>query len=193
MSANAWFRQPSSKIVSLGLVLGMATRSLIAVCLLSIAGMPADAPVNAKVSVAHAEWATCGKNPGVKLSLQVQIENASQEPLVLGRVYVVNERLYRKGQKGMLELVGTTPTPDEFTSEPASPFADIEEKKLAGHTSETLTIIHYAYISLSDFQSDGHAARIWVSFQITNVRRDGSVSEYWSRPVVITLPAVCDL
>ncbi len=120
----------------------MLTQSLIAVCLLSTTAMAADASVNAKVSVAHAKWRPCGKNLGVKLSLQVQIENASQAPLVLGRVYVEQEHIYRKGQKGTLELVGTTATPDEFTSDPAGPFADIEEKKLAGHTSETLTIIH---------------------------------------------------
>ncbi len=171
----------------------MLTRSLIAVCLLSTAAMAADASVNAKVSVTHAEWATCGKNPGVKLSLQVQIENASQAPLVLGMVNVAQERIYRKGRKGTLELVGTTATPDEFTSDPASRFADIEERKLAGHTSETLTIIHYAYISSAGFQADGHAARIWASFHVTNVRRDGSVSEYWSRPVAIPLPEICDL
>jgi hypothetical protein len=172
----------------------MATRrSLIAVCLLSTATIAADVSVIAKVSVAHAEWATCGKNRGIKLSLQVQMENASQKPLVLGRVNVAQERLYREGQKGKLELIGTTATPDEFPSDLADPFAGIEEKNLPGHTSETFTIVHCAYISSSAFQSDGHAARITASFHITNVRRDGSVSDYWSRPITITLPQNCEL
>jgi hypothetical protein len=89
------------------------------------------------------------------------MENASQKPLVLGRVDVAQERLYREGKKGHLELGGTTATPDEFTRDLARPFADIEEKNLSGHTtSETFTITHYAYISSSHFQSDGHVARI---------------------------------
>jgi hypothetical protein len=172
----------------------MAIRTLIAFCLISAAVMAADASVNLKVSVAHAEWATCTKKiRGVKLSLQLQVENDSQLPLVLGSVNVLQERLYREGQKGKLELIGTTATPDEFPSDLADPFAGIEEKNLPGHTSETFTIVHCAYISSSAFQSDGHAARITASFHITNVRRDGSVSDYWSRPITITLPQNCEL
>jgi len=121
------------------------------------------------------------------------MENASQKPLVLGRLSVAQERLYRAGQKGKLELVGTTATPDEFTSDLANPSADVEEKNLSAHTSETFTIIHYAYISSSAFQSDGHVVRIRASFHITNVRRDGSASDYWSAPVTITLPQNCEL
>jgi len=189
-------------VIDNGLILDMATRSLIAACLLclsenaavpflSTAAMAADASAKAKVLVTHAEWATCGKNPGIKLSLQVQMENASQKPLVLGRINVAQQRLYREGQKGKLELVGTTATADEFTSDLADSFAAIEEKKLSGHTSETFAIIHYAYISSSHFQLDGHVAKIMASFHITNVRRDGSESDYWSRPVTITLPQNC--
>jgi hypothetical protein len=171
----------------------MATRSLIAVCLLSAAAMAADSSVNAKVPVAYAEWVACGMNPGIKLSLQVRMENASEKPLVVGRLNVVQERLYRAGRNGELELIETTATPDEFTSDLANPFADIEEKNLPGHTNETFTIIHYAYISSSAFQSDGHVVRIRASFHITNVRRDGTASDYWGAPVTITLPQKCAL
>jgi len=171
----------------------MTTRSLIVVCLLSTAAMAADSQIIAKVSVAHAEWATCGKNPSVKLSLQVQMENAPQKPLVLGRVNVAQERLYREGQNGELKLVGTTATPDEFASALTGSFSDIEEKKLSGRMSETFTLLHYANIPASDFQSDGRVARITASFHITNVRRDGSVSDHWSRPVTIALPQNCEL
>jgi hypothetical protein len=182
----------------------MAIRNLITVCLLywpviaagpilSTAALAADSSVNATVSVTHAEWAHCGNNLGIKMSLQVQVENASQKPLVLGRVAVAQERLYREGEKGKLELVGTTATPDEFARDRLDPFADIQEKKLSGHTSETFTIIHYAYMSSSDVQFDGDVAKIVASFHITNVRRTGSASDYWSRPVTITLPRNCKL
>ncbi len=171
----------------------MATRSLIVVCLLCTAAMTVNAGVNAKVSVTQAEWASCGKNPGIKLSLQVEMENSSQERVVLGRVNVAQERLYREGEQGKLELAGTSATPDEFTSNLTNPYEEIEEKALSGHTRKTFTIMHYAYVSESFVQWDGNVGRIIASFHVTNVRRDGRMFSYWSHPVAIILPQKCEL
>lgn len=182
----------------------MAARSFVTICLMSlsvIAAVPilptpaiaSDTSLNATVLVTDAGWAHCGRNPALRLSLRVEIKNASPEPLVLGRVSVAQERLYREGEKGELKLVGTSATPDEFTSNLTNPFEDIEEVVLPSNTSKIFTIIHYAYVSASHIQRDGDLRRIIASFHVTNVRQDGQVSGYWSFPTAIALPQRCEL
>jgi hypothetical protein len=137
------FDNDASKAFINGLILGMAARSFIAVCLLYLSEivvvpilfthvMTAETPASVKVSVNRAEWAKCGKNLGIKLLLQVQMQNTSPKPLVLGRVNVVQERLYRESKKGKLQLVATTATPDEFASDPATPLAAPQATNICG-------------------------------------------------------------
>jgi len=126
------------------------------------------------------------------MSLQVQVENASQTPFVLGKIAVVQERLFREHTGGKLELLGTTATPDEF-SQDLLPFSDIQEKALPTHATQAFTMSHYAYIPVSYIQFEQDVATIVASFHITNVRRDGSGTEHWSSPVKITLERKCKL
>jgi hypothetical protein len=161
-------------------------------CMLpSLGTMAASASPNVRVSAMHVEWVRCGKPSGMKMVLRVELRNEAQDSLVLGRIEVAQERVYRKGAKGNPELIGTTNVPDEFV-DPNSPddFADIQEQNLPRHASKTFTTVHYVY--LADLPSpDGTSRKLIVSFHITNVRRDGSASEYWSDPITITLPRDC--
>jgi hypothetical protein len=164
---------------------------------LSTVAMAADSSPVVKVAVKHAEWTNCGKTSGIKMTLQVELANVSQEPLLIGRINVAQERVYRKDDKDRLELLETTNAPDEFIPldilHPIAPFADIQEQSLAKNASKIVAITHYAYLSSSHIQIDGNTAEILASFHITNVRRDGSGSDYWSDPVKLTLPRNCQL
>jgi hypothetical protein len=173
-------------------------RSVIAsVLILSGGAMAAEAKPNVKVSSIHPEWAVCGATPGVKMSLKIELGNMTQESLVVGRVAVAQERIYRKDEKGKLVLVETTRTPDEFVAtdavatDPSERFAAIQEKELSTNAVEAFTTIHYAYISSSHIQYAGDTASVIASFHITNGRRDGSASDYWSGPVTVNLPRIC--
>jgi hypothetical protein len=146
------------------------------------------------IMVRRLHWVRCGTAPGLKISLQVRIHNTSTEALVVGRTQIAQERLWRDTDKGKLELIRTSDTPDEFVhSSHPDAFGEIQEQHLPIHGTKTISMSHHVYLSPKDVQHVGGSRKVIVSFHVTNVRRDGSVSDYWSEPVSIVLPEGCSL
>ncbi|MBZ5600638.1 MAG: hypothetical protein LAN83_20230 [Acidobacteriia bacterium] len=146
-----------------------------------------------KVSVEDVEWIRCGRLPTVKLNLRLDLTNNSRVPLTIGRVQIAQERLWREGGKGELIAGRVTDTPDEFVAPDAVNDSEkIEELQLAPNAGKTFRLTHYVHLLPTDLRSDGKSQHFIASFHITNVRRDGSLSEYWTCPIVISLPQRCE-
>lgn len=145
-----------------------------------------------QVSIRHVEWIKCGEVSGLKITLQVALSNVSKEPLVLGRIGIEQERLWKQVKNGSLELIRTTDTPDDFAPPSDSDsFANTREHQLSRQGAKSFTITHYVYLAPSDLQLLGGNPKVIASFHITNVRKNGSASDYWSGPISIAVPVNC--
>jgi len=165
----------------------MAWFSVIVLMLAQIATPTSrDTQPRVSVSVTSAKLVPCGNSYILRTILDIAIKNRSPEALVLGSVDVPQERLWRtKGSE--LELIRTTDTLDEF-DDPDAFFSSIREQSLSKDSSKTLSVPHSVYLGAKDIQRDGKAWKVIVSFLVTNVRRDGSVTEYWGAPITISIP-----
>jgi hypothetical protein len=138
---------------------------------------------------------TCNAPLTVRIPLQVDIRNVSSKPAVVGQVDVLHERFYRltsRDDKGALDLIRTSPTPDTFESADAA-LSKIKEQLLSPHTKMVLTFKHPVFLSSRDINLDGATRKLVVSFHITNLEKSGNASDSWSEPVIIDLPSNCKL
>jgi len=148
--------------------------------------------VKIDLSVSHIEWVQCGNPSPLKMTLEVKLSNTSNAPLVLGRIEIAQERLWKKDSKGNLELIRVSDPPDEFAPPAASDnFGGIHEHELLRRGTKTIRVDHHVYLAPTDLQTSGTHQTVIASFHITDVRRDGGASDYWTGPISIALPVDC--
>ena len=69
----------------------------------------------------------------------------------------------------------------------------IHEKTLSPNKNTTLSFDYSIFLLEDDVIHDGENHHVLVSFDITNLRKDGQASEYWSEPIRISVPKGCRL
>jgi hypothetical protein len=125
--------------------------------------------------------------------LTITLSNRSKHPLAVGKIHIAQERFWTNVHKENLGLIRTSDPPDELAASDAPPaFGEDEDQRLANNAARTFTVTHHVYVTGTDLQHDGKNRKIIVSFHVTNVRKDGSFSDYWSDQIDVALPQGCD-
>ena len=128
---------------------------------------------------------------GVNVSLNLEINNRSSEPLLVGRLEIAREKFYRLNGHGKLTLIDMSNAPDEFVSDPTAPPEHINEETLAPAARKRIAFDHIIYFMPQEVLTDAKGQHILVSFDVSNVPNNGRVAEYWTTPVPIVLPKGC--
>lgn len=146
-----------------------------------------------KVSSQDVEWVHCTNPYGLKLTLRIVLRNESDAPITTGKIGSAKERLYNRTEQYGLKLINTTATPDEFS--PAdildNKTDEIREQIIPAGSDATFTIVHYTYVPPVAITRGRPNSEILASFEVTNVRKDGKHSSYWSEPSSIKIPLTC--
>jgi hypothetical protein len=145
-------------------------------------------------SVAAVEKVEClPGSMGIKVALNIEVNNRSAEPLLLGRIEIAREKFYRLNVQGKPALIDLSTAPDEFVSDPTAPPEHIAEETLAAGSRKRLELDHIIYFMQKEVLKDAKGQRVLVSFDVTSVPNNGRVSEYWTAPIAIAIPKGCML
>lgn len=172
-------------------------RNAALLCWLLASTVPLSASgVNVQISSDSVEWVRCTNPYGLRLKLRVQLGNDSSTPLVVGRIGVANERLYRETEQDKLELIHTTATADDFASSDilANPTKPVRETIVHAGTTAIFIVDRIVYLPPTAISVSAATRReLIAAFQVTNVLKNGTESSYWTAPVRIPLSNDCTL
>ena len=164
--------------------------------------MPAQVSVrqSGPASCAKTSWVTVPKATGLKIRLIIEFKNTTEQPLVVGRVEIVEERYYHKDQQGELHLFRTGVRPEkievgvegslfESKSTPVKrkDKVPIVEQVVPPGTTRAFPLDHYSYIVASDAESNAEGRTLTVGFKVANILRSDE-TEIWSDPITVIIP-----
>ncbi len=121
------------------------------------------------------------------------LQTRQTPPAAIGRVYILQERFYHRDAKGQLRIMRTGPAPDEFETRDAQGYPSIKDQQLPSSATRLFAFDYSIFVGPNDIQRKGKQQGLIVSFHILNVEHAGNVSDYWTEPVTIALPAECKL
>ena len=145
-----------------------------------------------KVSVKRVVVESCARNM-LHLGLRLELQNKSASPIVLGSIAALQQRLFSTNAQNNLDVIRTSPVPDEFDSHDvvSNEFPEIVENPLdAGKKQSVGLKVHVLYFP-TDVQSARNRRHLIVGFHISNLRRNGKASDFWTDPVRVLIPENC--
>jgi hypothetical protein len=169
-------------------------RNAALLCWLLASTVPLSASaLKVQISSQSVEWVRCTSPYGLRLKLRVQLINDSNNPVVVGRIGIANERLYREIEQDKLELIHTTAIADDFASSDilVDPTTGIQEKIVQSGATEIFVTDRIVYLPPTAISVSATARKFVASFQVTNVLKNGTEFSYWTAPIPIALPNDC--
>jgi hypothetical protein len=129
-----------------------------------------------------------------EIPVKIYLKNISKHKVAVGKITLINERLYRGYANDKLSLIRTTPVPDEFGTSflPGDGFPDIVDEEFSAGAEKFIEVKEYLYIVPGDVQTRLNKRVLLVSFHVTNLLHNGDGNEYWTDPMSIGLPESCD-